>query len=142
MATFLRQTAGLVAFIVVFGSVGAFQMPRSLVGENIFTPYSSAWSSLHPNTALNVEVAAITESITQRVDNFDLQNNATFEQRFYRSDPYFRANGPIYLMLFDTDLRIFTYIWDDVLISDAARSEGGLLVGIETRYFGESIPTA
>lgn len=108
------------------------------MGGNIFSD-SSTWPKA-PNP-VNSDYPEITESITQRVDNFDPQNNATFEQRFFKTDKYYRANGPIYLTIFDIDLMGFVLLYDEMLTTSSARSEGGLIVTIETRYAILSIPT-
>lgn len=38
-------------------------------------------------------------TITQRLDNFDLMNEATFEQRFYSNNEFYQRGGPILVFL-------------------------------------------
>ncbi len=39
------------------------------------------------------------QNITQRVDNFDLTNDATWEQRFYSNNEFYQPGGPIFVFL-------------------------------------------
>lgn len=137
---FLQPLAALVALLSVFSGVGALDIPRSLWGQNILADSSACSTTFNTPRAADSEI--IIESITQRVDNFDLQNNATFQQRFHAKRTDFLTNGPIYLIIIDGNLESFTYIWDRLLLAMAARSEGGLMVAVEARYYGESYPTA
>lgn len=38
-------------------------------------------------------------NITQRLDNFDLSNDATWEQRFYSNNEFYQPGGPIFVFL-------------------------------------------
>lgn len=38
-------------------------------------------------------------NITQRVDNFDPINDATWEQRYYSNDQFYQPGGPIFVFL-------------------------------------------
>lgn len=79
--------------------------------------------------------------ITQRLDNFNPQNNATFEQRFVSDSQYYRAGGPIYVILSSLG-PISAYDLIETLIASVARTEHAHMFILENRYYGESIPTA
>lgn len=79
--------------------------------------------------------------ITQRVDNFDAQNEATYEQRYLMNGEFFQPGGPIILMIGGLrevdDQRLL-----DSMPLNVARELRGYGFYLEHRYFGKSFPTA
>lgn len=82
--------------------------------------------------------SAVRQTITQRVDNFDPQNSATYEQHFFVIDEFAASDGPIFI-------QISYNAFDDFgnsLLGDIARRNQGYLYNLEHRYYGSSHPTA
>lgn len=79
-------------------------------------------------------------TITQRLDNFNLQNNATFQQRYVSDGRYYRAGGPLYVVLGSLSSISLTEL-QRTLVFSLARSEHGHMFLLENRFYGDSIPT-
>lgn len=77
----------------------------------------------------------------QRVDNFDSHNDATYEQRYFFLDDHFVAGGPLYVIL-GSQSPASNYDLPIKLITSVAREENGSVYVLESRYYGQSIPTA
>lgn len=78
---------------------------------------------------------------TQRLDHFDMQNNSTFQQRYWVNDQYWNkenGGGPLFLYLCGE--------WtcsnqaSDSYVSHLAKTYGAMLVVHEHRYYGMSQP--
>lgn len=84
--------------------------------------------------------AVTLHTIKQRVDNFDPQNNATYDMRYYRNDEFFKPGSPIII-----------YVGGEWTISagslmgggifDLASELNGQMFYTEHRYYGRSLPT-
>ncbi|XP_039232681.1 putative serine protease K12H4.7 [Drosophila yakuba] len=77
--------------------------------------------------------------ITQKLDNFDDSNNATWQDRIYINNKYFVDGSPIFIYLggewaIDPS-GITSGLWKDI-----AKQHNGSLLYTEHRFFGESIP--
>ncbi|XP_016960522.1 putative serine protease K12H4.7 [Drosophila biarmipes] len=77
--------------------------------------------------------------ITQKLDNFDDSNNATWQDRIYINNKYFVDGSPIFVYLggewaIDPS-GITSGLWKDI-----AKKHNGSLLYTEHRFFGESIP--
>lgn len=110
--------------------------------NNLVEALTGTWKTLTDNEndslyALNGTTIAW---ITQRVDNFNIQNEATYNQRYYSNGEHFRAGGPLYVILGRHESASFNII-DNSLIGSLAQSENGHVFLLENRFFGESFPT-
>ncbi|XP_037029560.1 thymus-specific serine protease-like [Bradysia coprophila] len=84
--------------------------------------------------------APVLEYIEQNVDNFNPNNDDTYQMRYYRNDEFFVRGGPI-----------FIYVGGEWSISpgsllgghmfDMARELGAQMFYTEHRYYGQSFPT-
>lgn len=54
-------------------------------------PEPKTWQAVPSNVQLN--------NITQRVDNFDPTNHATWQQQFYSNNEFYQPGGPIFVFL-------------------------------------------
>lgn len=81
------------------------------------------------------------EWITQRVDNFNPSNTATWQMRYLENGAYFRAGGPILMFLGGEWTISSGSIGEGQHITDMAKEMGGMLFYTEHRYYGISRPT-
>ena len=89
-----------------------------------------------------------TRFLSQRQDHFDRQNTRRWQQRFLVNDTYFdrsRADAPIFLCVGGegrplSAMVVLTGTAHCALMVDAAKEEGALILALEHRYYGESIP--
>lgn len=95
-----------------------------------------------PSIPINIIPTSITPSylrtLTQRIDNFDPQNLATFTQQYYEYDGVFQPDGPILIML---SKEVFDNV-GSTLLSVMARENHGILFNLEHRFYGGSRPTS
>ena len=83
----------------------------------------------------------------QRLDHFDRSLNATFAQRYFLNATFFkRAAGPVFLCVGGEGPALdATVLYHSVHCSDAtelAESAGALLVALEHRFYGKSVPAS
>lgn len=116
--------------------VGAFKFPT--LADEHFRASSRARSTFRESGPQSDNITL--HKIIQHVDNFDVQNNATFEQQYFIKKSYYSGNGPIYLIISNQHLYLDRFELDEYLISSVARSERGLIAMIEPRFFGDSVP--
>jgi len=83
----------------------------------------------------------VNESIfLNQVDHFDPTNFKTYEQRYwYTLDFWDERKGPIFLYLCGESIGHFP--GDDTLIMQMAKKFNGVVVALEHRYYGYSLPT-
>lgn len=79
------------------------------------------------------------DTIEQRLDNFDTQNNATFKQRYFVRDVDYEG-GPFYVLISNGLLERYSSNVHQYLINEAVQRERGLLAVIEPRFYGKSVP--
>lgn len=82
----------------------------------------------------------VLHTITQRLDNFDPTNEATWEQRFYSNDQFYQPGGPLFVFLAG-EWDITPYRMTNSLMADLAEELNGNIFYLEHRYYGESRPT-
>ncbi|KDQ17272.1 hypothetical protein BOTBODRAFT_648619 [Botryobasidium botryosum FD-172 SS1] len=76
-------------------------------------------------------------TFTQPRDHFDVSDNATFEQRYWFSDRYYRPSGPIIMMdsgEYPGDYRL--PFLETGILQILTSATGGLGVILENRYYG------
>ncbi|XP_035772901.1 putative serine protease K12H4.7 [Anopheles albimanus] len=87
------------------------------------------------------------ENITEEffvtlVDHFNLQNRDTWSNRYLSLMDHFVPTGPILIFLGGNSPISTALIDETTLINEMARELGGALFAFETRFYGESLPTA
>lgn len=81
------------------------------------------------------------KTIEQRVDNFDPQNLATYQQRYYINEENYISGGPLFVFLGgEYDITLFRV--PESMMLDMAREHRGYMFYLEHRYYGASHPTA
>lgn len=91
-------------------------------------------------TNVAVPLTTVLDTIEQRVDNFDPQNLATYQQRFYMNGENYIAGGPLFVFL-GGEWEITPWRLSESLMLDMAREHGGYMFYLEHRYYGGSHPT-
>ncbi len=73
-----------------------------------------------------------------KVDNFDVKNNATYSQRYYVNDKYWNKGvGPVFYEIGGEGTLNGP---PGGYIEQLAAKQGALLIALEHRFYGESIP--
>ncbi|XP_068154079.1 putative serine protease K12H4.7 [Drosophila tropicalis] len=80
-----------------------------------------------------------TRWFTQFLDNFDPENNATWQNRYMINEDYYVKGSPIFVFLGGSVTMDSIYISSGLWV-DIAKQHNGSLLAIEHRYIGESIP--
>uniref|UniRef100_A0AC35TIB8 Serine protease K12H4.7 n=1 Tax=Rhabditophanes sp. KR3021 TaxID=114890 RepID=A0AC35TIB8_9BILA len=83
------------------------------------------------------------KTFTNKVDHFNSFNKNTFDQRFYYNNLYYKTGGPVFLF-FGGQFGQSNY-WTTgsyLEISQLAQYHNALILHLEHRYYGQSIPTA
>jgi hypothetical protein len=81
--------------------------------------------------------------MTQKLDHFDPQNNATFEMRYFMNSDYYSSGGPVFLLMGGEGTA--NPIWISGLqvptqIVAWAAEFGAMLFSIEHRFYGQTQP--
>ena len=76
----------------------------------------------------------------QRLDHFAQSTDATYSQRYYTYEGYFRKGGPIFFYT-GNEADVGLYVNATGLIWENAEEFGAYVIFAEHRYYGESIPT-
>jgi pimeloyl-ACP methyl ester carboxylesterase len=99
--------------------------------------YQHQYGKLYNTHGLKASNASAALIYNSKVDNFDASNAATFAQRYYVDDQYWDGKGPV-----------FFEIGGEGTLSGApggyigylAKQYSALVVALEHRFYGESIP--
>lgn len=78
--------------------------------------------------------------VTQRVDNFDVNNNATWQQRYMMNGEYFLEDGCIFLFL-SGEWSITEYRLENSFMEEMSQELSCYMFYLEHRYYGQSRPT-
>jgi hypothetical protein len=82
---------------------------------------------------------------TQRLDHFDRQENRIWQQRSFQNDTFFDGTGPVFICVggegppLDASVLISSVHCNDMV--ELAPQVGALMVALEHRYYGASMPT-
>uniref|UniRef100_A0AC34R9N7 Serine carboxypeptidase n=1 Tax=Panagrolaimus sp. JU765 TaxID=591449 RepID=A0AC34R9N7_9BILA len=83
-----------------------------------------------------------TGNFTAKVDNFDLTNLTTYDQRYWYNRKYAKPDGPQFLRIEGETTAKANWIADDDLpLVSLAKEIGASLFLLEHRFYGESQPT-
>ncbi|KAN0044793.1 hypothetical protein ACTA71_006316 [Dictyostelium dimigraforme] len=77
---------------------------------------------------------------TNRVDHYDPQNSNTFKQKFYVNDTYYTPGSPVFYILGGEGPVGASYVTGHFVFNQYAQKFNALLVAIEHRFYGDSIP--
>jgi len=76
----------------------------------------------------------------QTVDHYDPLNNATFQQLYYVNETYWRPDGPVFILLGGEGPLKPDAVSDHFVIATYAAKFGALIVAVEHRFYGQSMP--
>lgn len=97
----------------------------------------------HQKRVLGVSPKVISEKyIEQRVDNFNPQDNRTWNMRYFENDVHAAPGGPIFIYVGGEWTISTGSISAGSHIYDLAKEHNGTLFYTEHRYYGKSHPTA
>lgn len=85
----VKFIVGTILTIVLIVEGSFIPIPGLFRGDPF--PEPKSYASVPANVQLS--------NITQRVDNFDPMNDATWEQRFYSNNQFYQPGGPIFVFL-------------------------------------------
>ncbi|XP_053672637.1 putative serine protease K12H4.7 [Anopheles nili] len=95
------------------------------------------------NIVAQVRNANITEEyFTTEVDHFNVQNGATWSNRYLATMDYFEFGGPLIVFLTGNVPLEPALIDESTLVNEMARELGGAVFALETRFYGASLPVA
>eukprot|EP00457_Paulinella_chromatophora_P005972 gb/GEZN01005990.1/.p1 GENE.gb/GEZN01005990.1/~~gb/GEZN01005990.1/.p1 ORF type:complete len:504 (-),score=59.75 gb/GEZN01005990.1/:160-1671(-) len=104
--------------------------------RGLIVPHQPVWNKTH---------SELEAWFVQPLDHFNAQNTQTWKQRYFTNSSFFTGKGPVFLCVGGE-----TYLDEDVVVSgenhcgDAvsmAPSYGALILALEHRYYGASVPT-
>lgn len=115
------------------------------VGASVPLSFASEFNPFLPVQPLDDENVGSpnihTAFIEQRVDNFDTNNHATYQQRYLQYGRYHQPGGPL-LVLLGGFLAVSEQRLASSLPYGLARDLGGCVFYLEHRYYGRSHPVA
>ena len=77
---------------------------------------------------------------SQRLDHFNANDTRSFDQRFYMDETHFRApDGPVFLYV-SGEAPLYGAPGAGSLLGELAAQHGALIVAVEHRYYGDSLP--
>lgn len=127
----MKLALGLVLVAFLATAHALFGISRQRIHELSIDPY-----------ATRKETRALPDKwITQKLDQFDSRNTATWEMRYLENDAYFEPNGPIFIYIGGEWTISAGSIEEGQLITDMAKEYKGVLFYTEHRYYGRSHPT-
>lgn len=124
------------AFLALAVAVSAFEATSFASHMNPFLRVPLTETITGPSSR-----ATVANTILQRVDNFDIQNEATFEQRYLQNGEYFQPGGPLIVLLSGFH-GIDAERFDDSFPLFVANELKGYAFYLEHRYYGQSYPVA
>lgn len=78
--------------------------------------------------------------VTQKLDNFDPTNDATWQQRYLMNGEHFYEGGCIFVFLAG-EWTLTPYRLENSLMNDMAREFNCYMFYLEHRFYGQSRPT-
>ncbi|CAN7942793.1 unnamed protein product, partial [Ixodes hexagonus] len=78
---------------------------------------------------------------TQYLDHFNPANTDTWKQRYFVSDEFYRAGGPVFLMLGGEGAASARWLSAPTHVMVLAKQYGALVFQLEHRFYGRSWPT-
>lgn len=78
--------------------------------------------------------------VTQRVDNFDPSNNATWQQRYLILGEFWSPGGCIFILL-SGEWEVTADRFENTMMYEMSRQFNCYMIQLEHRYYGQSRPT-
>jgi hypothetical protein len=81
----------------------------------------------------------------QKIDHFDPTNTKTFKQLFFVNDTFWTGaakGGPVFIMLGGEGPVSPAYVLDHFVLTEYAAKFGALVVAVEHRFYGKSMPAS
>ena len=116
----------------------------SIFTHDLGTSLSSDGSSVSLKAPKPVKVQHYSDELwfhDQRVDHFNPVNTKKWSQRYYYNDTYYKAGGPVFLMIGGEGPATPKNVGDYYSIDYFAKSMSGLKVALEHRFYGASFPS-
>ncbi|CAJ0599174.1 unnamed protein product [Cylicocyclus nassatus] len=86
--------------------------------------------------------AVVQDWFENSVDHFNSSNTATYQQRYWYNQQWYKQNGPVFLMLGGESAEDPYWVQDATLEwTKMAADNGAFVFLLEHRYYGESKPT-
>lgn len=76
---------------------------------------------------------------TQKLDHYDPQNAATWQQKYYMNDTFYQLGNPIFLYI-SGEGPMAPKVVTSLQVNEYARLYGALVVALEHRFYGDSQP--
>lgn len=128
----MSKLIALNVLLCIFFTVEASLIPNSKLFRRDPFPEPKSDTPVPSNVVLN--------TITQRLDNFNPTNAATWEQQYYSNDEFYQPGGPIFVFLAG-EWAITPYRLTESLMAQLADELDGLILYLEHRFYGQSRPT-
>lgn len=127
MATSFVLLALIPTILVVQGTNSAFR-------SQLNAPISN------PESAQDLPQNYVESFITQRVDNFDLTNDATWQQRYLILGEFWAPGGCIFILL-TGEWAVSAGRFENTMMYEMSRRLNCYMIQLEHRYYGQSRPT-
>lgn len=124
--------------IIAFANIFYFSVVSLQAHDNYF---KESWKYLEPPLASVRGEIVKTKWIEQRVNNFDLNDESTWQMRYMENDFFLKENGTIFIFVGGEIEIVEGWLLGGYLRDMAVMLEGAMFY-VEHRYYGESRPTA
>eukprot|EP01133_Synstelium_polycarpum_P013883 gene13883-16377_t len=78
---------------------------------------------------------------TQRVNHYDPLDTSTFQQQYFVNDTFYKTGGPVFFLLGGEGPITPSTVTGHFVLNTYAPLFNALIVGIEHRFYGKSVPT-
>ncbi|XP_052834614.1 putative serine protease K12H4.7 [Drosophila gunungcola] len=128
------------AVVLVLGLVQALDFPK-VKDVPVLVRTMKDLNRGPPQPVMTKRVNVQEKWITQKLDNFDLSNTATYQMRYLINDEFQTEGSPIFIYL-GGEWEIEPSMVSAGHWYDMAAEHKGVLVYTEHRYYGQSVPTS
>lgn len=126
MATNLALFTFFTTILVVYGANPSFR--------NILNRHNSISEPKH------LPQNVVEAFITQRLDNFDPTNDATWQQRYLMNGEFWEPGGCIFILL-SAEWDVTADRFENSMMYEMSRQFQCYMFHLENRYYGQSRPT-
>lgn len=136
----------LLLFVYIFGIASKKPLSRvsSIFTRSLDVELSSNGSRISLKAPRPVKVEHYPGELwfhEQRADHFDPLNTKKWSQRYYYNDTYYKAGGPVFIMIGGEGPVTPRDVGDYFSIEYFAKEMSGLKVALEHRFYGASFPS-
>lgn len=115
-----------------------------MVAAALVVPTQGVYYAPHGMVALEMKSKMMGEFVpqwfVQKLDHFHPDDTRVFKQKYYVIDRYFQEDGPVFLYL-GGEAPLYGPPGYGSFIETMAEQQGALILALEHRYYGESMPT-